>query len=158
MNQVQNLDLDPMILIHDVARLMRVRADQRARAQKTTRAQWVMIARLARRPGLSQNELAALTDVEPITIARAIDRLEAQGLVERRRDASDRRINRLYLLPAARPILDELGAYRRELNAELTAGMNQEACRAVIEGLLTMKANLTSREDTRRPAVPATAE
>ena len=48
-----------------------------------TRAQWVILARLERQPGLSQNELAALAETAPITIARLVDRLEALGLVER---------------------------------------------------------------------------
>ena len=153
MNQIPNLDLDPLVLIHDVARLMRVRADQKARANKTTRAQWVTLARLGRQPGLSQNELAALAEVEPITIARAIDRLEAQGLVERRRDLQDRRINRLFLLPAAQPILDQMSTMRREFNAEVSEGLDEEVYRALIDGLLIIKANLLSLDEKRRATV-----
>ena len=42
---------------------------------------------------MSQNELAAIAGVAPITVARLVDRLEAQGLVERCTDPKDRRIN-----------------------------------------------------------------
>ena len=157
MNQILNLDHDPIILINDVARLMRVRADQIARGENITRAQWITIARLSRQPGLSQNELAALADVEPITIARTIDRLEAQGLVERRRDPTDRRINRLYLLPAAERILKAIVGYRRVLHAEATVGLDEDTYRALIDGLLTIKANLSSRADQRRQVAPAPA-
>jgi DNA-binding MarR family transcriptional regulator len=150
MNQIPNLDLDPLVLIHDVARMMRVRADQKARANKTTRAQWVTLARLARQPGLSQNELASAAEVEPITIARTIDRLEAQGLVERRRDPQDRRINRLYLKPAAQPILDRMGVMRREFNIEVTDGLDEENYRALIGALLIIKSNLLSLDERRR--------
>src|SRR5580698_6049137 len=100
-----SFDRDLLIVLHDVARTMRTRFDQKARATHSmTRAQWVILSRLERQPGMSQNEMAAICEVEPITVGRLIDRLEARGLVERRNDPSDRRIRRLHLLPAAKPI------------------------------------------------------
>src|SRR6516225_11008179 len=81
---MNSLDRDPLILVYDVARLLRTRFDQRARAYGMTRAQWIILARLERQPGLSQNELAAICEVEPITVGRLIDRLEMRGFVERR--------------------------------------------------------------------------
>ena len=53
----QNLDRELLYLLHDVARLIRVKADQRARTRGMTRAQWVILSRLERQPGLSQNEM-----------------------------------------------------------------------------------------------------
>src|SRR5580704_7519129 len=103
-----NPDRDILILLHDVARMMRTRFDQWARTYGLTRAQGVILARLARQPGLSQNEMAALCEVEPITIGRLVDRLETRGLLERRADPGDRRIRRLHLLPASEPILAEM--------------------------------------------------
>ena len=75
---------DLLFLLHDVARLLRVDADKRARLHGMTRAQWAILIRLDRQPGLSQKELSELLEVEPITVARLIDRLEARGMVERR--------------------------------------------------------------------------
>src|ERR1700753_3110120 len=112
---VQSLDRDFLILLNDVARLVRTRFDQRARARGMTRAQWVILARLSRQPGMSQNELAGICEVEPITVGRLVDRLEARGLVERRPDRADRRVNRLHLLPAAQQILEEITSYRDAL-------------------------------------------
>src|SRR5271163_3160160 len=111
---MQSFERDPLILLNDVARLMRTRFDQRARTRGMTRAQWVILARLSRQPGLSQNEMAAICEVEPITVGRLIDRLETRGYVERRPDPSDRRIRRLHLLPAAKPVLDEIDRTRIE--------------------------------------------
>ena len=87
-----SVDSDVLVLLYDVARHMRTYADQMARAHGMTRAQWVILARLERQPDLSQNELAALAEVTPMTIARLIDRLEALGLVKRCVDPKDRRI------------------------------------------------------------------
>ena len=68
-----------LFLLVDVARLMRTRIDQRARRRGMTRAQWVILIWLERQSGLSQNELATLVEVEPITIGRLVDR--PRGLV-----------------------------------------------------------------------------
>jgi MarR family transcriptional regulator, transcriptional regulator for hemolysin len=141
---MQALDRDPMILLHDVARIMRTRFDQRARARGMTRAQWVILARLSRNPGLSQNEMAAICEVEPITVGRLIDRLEMRGFVERRPDASDRRIRRLHLLPAAQPILDEINDYKNEMSAEVFSGISEPEKTHLVDALLHIKSNLNA--------------
>src|SRR5262245_12886207 len=100
---------DLLVLLSDAARHMRPYADEIAQAHGMTRAQWVILARLERQPDLSQNELAALAEVTPMTVARLVDRLEALGLVKRCTDPNDRRIWRLQLTPAAAPVLRALG-------------------------------------------------
>ena len=80
----------------DVARLMRTVFDRRVRRLGLTRAQWLALTRLHRRPGASQSELADMMEVEKATVGRLVDRLEAKGWVERRAQAGDRRVNRLH--------------------------------------------------------------
>src|SRR5437667_5684131 len=135
-------DPELLVLLFDVARQMRTRSDQRARTRGMTRAQWVILAHLERQPRLSQNELAAIVEVEPITIGRLVDRLEARGLVERRADPNDRRVWRLALTPAAAPVLREINKYRAEINDLVTTGMSEAMRRTLKDGLLQMKANL----------------
>ncbi|HXJ01040.1 MAG TPA: MarR family transcriptional regulator [Micropepsaceae bacterium] len=142
------LDRDPIVVLSDVARLIRTRADARARAQGMTRAQWMILVRLERQPGMSQNELASLIEVEPITVGRLVDRLEARGFVERRPDVSDRRIWRLHLKPAAEPMLEEIAKARAELNAMLVAAIPQGTLDATIDCLLEMKTNLAAEPRT----------
>jgi DNA-binding MarR family transcriptional regulator len=139
---MHTFDRDILMLIHDVARMTRVRFDQRARSKGMTRAQWVILARLERQPGLSQNEMAAILEVEPISVGRLIDRLEARGLVERRADPSDRRVRRLHLLPAAKPILDEITDQRDLLSTEILEGIGQDERSQLVEAFLRMKSNL----------------
>ena len=148
---MQPFDRDILILLNDVSRLVRTRADQRARTKGMTRAQWIILARVERQPGLSQSELAALCEVEPITIVRLVDRLEKRGVLERRRDAEDRRINRLYLTPAAAPLMRELSVWRDLLADEATAGLDPETLDALTEILLTIKSNLCARESVAAP-------
>ena len=140
----ENLDRDLLYVIHDVARLMRTKFDQRARAYGMTRAQWVILSRLERQPGLSQNEMAAIVEVEPITIARLVDRLQTAGFVERRADPKDRRIWRLHLTPAAEPMLAEIKKHKESLREEITAGVKPATIDVMVDELLKLKANLTS--------------
>src|ERR1700747_1227748 len=107
-----DLENDLVILLSDVARHMRTYGDQLAQAHGMTRAQLIILARLELQPELSQNELAALAEVAPMTIARLIDRLEALGLVKRCPDPEDRRIWRLRLTPAAAPMVREIENFR----------------------------------------------
>ncbi len=141
---MQSFERDSLILLNDVARVMRTRFDQRARTRGMTRAQWVILARLSRQPGLSQNEMAAICEVEPITVGRLIDRLEARGFVERRADPTDRRIRRLHLLPAAQPVLDEISHYREELSEAILSGLDVHKRELLVDALLQIKNNLNA--------------
>jgi DNA-binding MarR family transcriptional regulator len=152
----QAFERDLLIVLHDVARLLRTRFDQRARTREMTRAQWIILARLARQPGLSQNELAGICEVEPITVGRLVDRLEAHGLVERRADPVDRRVNRLHLLPAAQPILEEIASYKEVLHEELLDGLDESARTALLDALLHIKNKLTA--DSELPRAKAVGE
>jgi MarR family transcriptional regulator for hemolysin len=150
-----NFERDALFVIHDVARLMRTRFDQAARAFGMTRAQWVILARLNRQAGISQNELATICEVEPITVGRLVDRLEARGMVERRADPHDRRIRRLHLLPAAQPILTEISRYKASLDAEITEGLDENTREKLVDTLLHIKSKLTA--EAAEPAKHAVA-
>ncbi|HVV28247.1 MAG TPA: MarR family transcriptional regulator [Rhizomicrobium sp.] len=141
-----------LVELYDVARLMRTRFDRWARTYGMTRAQGVILARLARQPGMTQNEMAGLCEVEPITIGRLVDRLEARGLLERRLDPSDRRIRRLHLLPAAEPILREIQRYKDGLFRDITGGLDDETIETVTRALLHMKHQLTTEPAHRHAA------
>ena len=85
------------VVISDVARLLRTEFDRRVRRLGITRAQWLVLTRLHRRPGASHSELAEMMEVEKATAGRMIDRLVANGWVERRTQRDDRRVKRVYL-------------------------------------------------------------
>ena len=92
------------VVISDVARLIRTAFDRRVRELGITRAQWLALTRLHRRPGVSQSELADLMEVERASAGRMIDRMEANGWVERRALNGDRRVKRVYLTEEAEPV------------------------------------------------------
>jgi len=147
-----SLERDPLVVLSDAARMIRTRADQRARCYGMTRAQWMILVWLERQPGMSQNELAALMEVEPSTVGRLVDRLEQRGFVERRPDAADRRIWRLHLLPAASPMLAEIAKVRAEINTTLVAGIPEQNLQTTIDCLLRMKANIGAESRSEKSA------
>jgi len=128
--------------INDVARLLKTYADQAARRYGATRAQWAVLSRLNRCEGLKQSELAELLDLQPISLTRLLDRLAENGLIERRPDPNDRRANRLYLTPAARPLLDRLTALGEEVMGQVLAGLDDKATGRLLKDLGVMRENL----------------
>ncbi len=133
------------LVLHDVARFLRKRFEQRAREADLglTRAQWSVLAHLARNEGINQAALAQILEIEPITLVRLLDRLQAAGLVERRPDSSDRRARVLYLTPAARPLLERIWTLAAVVREEAMAGLAEDEREQLFRMLLTIKANLT---------------
>src|SRR2546430_1830577 len=119
-------------VLNDVARLLRTYADQRARRLGITRAQWAVMARLEHAEGLKQSELAEMLDLQPITLTRLVDRLCANGMVERRLDPNDRRAKRLHLTPLARPLMDRLAALGQDMMGAGLEGLDAQATQRVI--------------------------
>src|SRR3954467_2100667 len=89
-----------------------------------TRAQWKVLFKRSRKPGLRQVELADMLDLEPITLCRILDRLEEAGLVERTRDPDDRRAWRLHVSVRAQPLIDKLHAVGGQLVDQAFAGID----------------------------------
>src|SRR3954465_15556296 len=129
-------------VLNDVARMLRTYADQRARRLGITRAQWAVMARLEHAEGLKQSELAEILDLQPITLTRLVDRLCASALIERRADPDDRRVKRLYLTPAARPLMDRLAELRTEMMGTVLGGFDLQTIERMIGELSRAKENL----------------
>lgn len=138
----RSLNREFAFMLADAARLLRTYADQKAAQFGITRAQWVVLARLDRQEGLKQSELAEILDLQPISLTRLLDRLCENGLIERRADPNDRRAKRLYLMPAARPLLEQLNQLGEELMATALASVAPEDVERMTAELANMKENL----------------
>jgi MarR family transcriptional regulator, transcriptional regulator for hemolysin len=91
-----------------VARLLRQDFDRHASDIGVTRSQWAMIVVVARHPGATQRTIAELMEMSEASAGRLIDRLCADGLLERRARDDDRRARAVYVTPAAEPLLARL--------------------------------------------------
>lgn len=129
-------------LLHDTARLMRRDFNRRAQKLGLTQAQWQALAVLSHNEGINQAAMSELLEVQPISLARLIDRLEANGWVERRAHPSDRRAVSLYLTEKVEPILAEMGKLVEETQAEALRGINEDERVALMQVLGRIKQNL----------------
>jgi MarR family transcriptional regulator for hemolysin len=134
-------------LLHEVARLLRRRFEQNARGSGLTRSQWQVLAYLAINEGINQSGLADLLEIEPITLCRIVDKLQALGLVERHSHPSDRRVWLLHITPAARPKLTQLGKLGELTRGEALAGVSEADTERLLKTLQALKSNLADACD-----------
>jgi MarR family transcriptional regulator for hemolysin len=118
-----------------VARQLRVAFDQSAEASGMTRAQWHLIAAVARNPGATQRTIAEALEVREITAGRLVDRLCEEGYLRREENPSDRRAYCVYLTPGAQPVLDKLDELAKIHETTIFAGL-QAQDQEKLDGLL----------------------
>ena len=135
-------------LLHDATRQLRKHFDRRATRLALTRPQWRALKATSRQEGLSQTELADLLDMEPIPVARVIDRLEKTGFVERRADPADRRAWRLHLTPRAHGVVDDMEQISSELFRQAQRGISAADMKAMMAMLTRMKDNLNALDES----------
>jgi MarR family transcriptional regulator for hemolysin len=136
--------------IGETAHALRRAFDRRAAGMGATRAQWKVLFRLNRTPGLRQVELAEMMDVEPITLCRIVDRLAEAGLVERVRDPADRRAWRLHLTVKAEPVVEELKAVAAILIDEAFAGVDPKDIEITRRVLAEVRENVARSQSINR--------
>ena len=130
--------------IAETAHALRRAFDRRAATLGITRAQWKVLFRVERQPGLRQVELADILDVEPITLCRIVDRLEEAGLVERQRDPADRRAWRLEVTDQAQPLIRQLRALADDLMAEAFLGLSEAELELMRAKLTKIRENISN--------------
>ncbi len=129
-------------LLKDVSRLYSRNFERHAVDLGLTLDQCKVLAQLQRNEGLSQARLAYLTDTDPMTLGRLLDRMEADGLVERRPDPDDRRARSLYLQPAALPVLDDIWRHSDSARGESLAGLGAAERAQLMALMQRVQANL----------------
>lgn len=91
-------------------------------------------------------ELAVYTVVDQSTLSRALDQLQAEGLIRREVDASDSRASRIFITPAGRATFDTLWPHMAEAQARMFRGVPEAERRAFVTTLQTMLANIRKHE------------
>jgi MarR family transcriptional regulator, transcriptional regulator for hemolysin len=136
-------------LVHDVSRLIKRRFERAARhtGLPITRRQAAVLLYVARKEGVSQAEVATWLDIEPIALVRMLDKLHEEGLVERRAHPTDRRIRTLWLMPAARPVVERILEINLAIREEALAGLSTATRDALIAALSSIKDNLMLQEE-----------
>ena len=129
-------------LIHDVSRLRRSAFDRCLKPLNVTRSQWWVLAYLSREDGMTQSQLAEELDLGKVAVGGLIDRLEKAGLLRRAADASDRRINRIFLEPKSKQLIARMRKVSHRLNAQILDGLEDINLEGAATTLDAMKGNL----------------
>ncbi len=137
-------------LIVDVARLMRLSFDRAlavAGVGGLTPGEARALAHVDRCGAVRQTLLAQRMAIEPMTLVGYLDRLEAQGLVAREPDPTDRRAKIVRLTPGAEPVLARILEVGREVRAVALAGMSEAEADQFLALLERAHRNLASGRD-----------
>ena len=145
------------VVISDVARLLRTEFDRRVRRLGITRGQWLVLTRLHRHPGASLSELAERMEVEKATAGRMIDRLVANGWVERRAQPGDRRVKRVYLTPEAERVHKRIWRVAEDTVETALADLSARESKQLFALLQRVKKTLVSAGDAAPPPRAAVA-
>jgi DNA-binding MarR family transcriptional regulator len=139
----------------DISRLMRTEFDRQVSALGVTRAQWMVLARLARRPGCSQTELADMMEMERATAGRLVDRLEENGLVRREPDPTDRRVRRVFPTDLATGQQAQMRAVADAIVDDALSDLNPEQKEILMTLMESVRARLSSIVSASAPATLA---
>ncbi|GAB4258636.1 MAG: MarR family transcriptional regulator [Pararhodobacter sp.] len=91
-------------------------------------------------------ELAVYTVVEQSTLSRALDQLEADGLVRREADDSDSRATRIHITPAGRDLFETMWPTMAEAQEALFRGISDDERRAFIGTLQRILRNIRKHD------------
>ena len=143
-----SVDMNFLFTLGEVTRMVRAWADREAARYGITRAQWAVLSKVERSEGMKQSELAELLEMQPITLTRLIDKLCDSDWIERRNDASDRRVKRLYLKKAGRSLLGKMSGLKSELTANALEGINAADAHRLLTQLESIKENVRNAIQT----------
>jgi len=110
-------------LVKDLSRLNAIAFVKASGSLNLTLSQCRVLIQLERNEGITQTRLAELTETEPMTLVRLLDRMEQDRWLSRSPGPQDRRTKRLHLMPAARPILEQIHRFSDRVRAKALAGV-----------------------------------
>jgi MarR family transcriptional regulator, transcriptional regulator for hemolysin len=133
-------------LLRELSRRYVQRFEVRASELSLNLPQCKTLVRLEKNEGVSQARLAELAEVDAMTMVRILDRMEADGLLERRPDPADRRARCLYLTAKAKPLLAQIWRLSDTTRAEVFAGIGKNERDVFMSVLERLDDNLSRLE------------
>lgn len=91
-----------------------------------TRIQWIALYYVKTNKRISQRELSNLMSVQDSSAGRLIDRLERDGLIERERNNSDRRVIYIKLSDTGDKLITDLMSIGIKFNEDLISGIDEK--------------------------------
>jgi MarR family transcriptional regulator, transcriptional regulator for hemolysin len=134
-------------LLREASRRYVQRFEVRASELSLNLPQCKALVRLEKNEGVSQARLAELAEVDAMTMVRILDRMEADGVLERRPDPEDRRARCLYLTAKAKPLLTQIWRLSDTTREEVFAGIGKNERDVFMSVLERLHDNLSGLED-----------
>ena len=139
-------------LIHEVARMMKRRFEDEARLHDITLPQWRTLSQIAVNEGVTQAQLAANVDVDPMTMSGILNRLEKRGLINRFPDPADSRAKLARLTAEGEALFETARAVGVVMYEAALEGVSKADQDVVIAVLSKMRDNLTGQPAEKEPA------
>ncbi len=118
-----------------------------------TEARWAVMMHLDKvGEGCTQQALATELAIEMPSLTRTLNQLEAQQLIERRRDTADRRVHCLWFTTQGREQVRLLAVHIAKVREDIYQGLSDQQLDAFAEMLLTMESNVRSLLATKEVA------
>jgi DNA-binding MarR family transcriptional regulator len=130
------------ILVHEVSRVRRKAIDHVLEPMGITGGQWWVVTYISLHPGLSQVALADELNMGKVALGGLVDRLEKAGLIERRPDRVDRRMNRIYLSKQGIGLVKDIKRASEGVQDKALDGITSEELEHAISALEKMESNL----------------
>lgn len=96
--------------------------------------------------GLQIKQLAVYAVIEQSTLSRALDALEAEGLVRRVPDPDDSRATRIHITEAGRAAFEHLWPHMVKVYDQMFKGIDDAEKRAFVSTLQTILANIRKHD------------
>lgn len=107
----------------------------------------MILMRLWQADGVTQTQLVGDLCVEPPTVTKMVQRMERDGLIERRADAEDARVSRVFLSERGRALQAAVEGCWREAEAQMLADFSLEERVLARRLLMQMRRNLVGASD-----------
>jgi len=127
-------------LLGETGRCWRYRLDQRLKPLGLSQAKWITLLKLSwAKDGMTQKELAERLGIESPTLARLLDRMAADGWIERRGSNVDRRSKTVHLRRKSCALLQQIDAVATRLSSDLLEGIPMAELRSCMNVLQCIK-------------------
>lgn len=139
-------------LLGETARNWRNKLDQRLRPLGMSQAKWLVLLHMNRaEAAMTQKELSERLGIEGPSLVRLLDRMEADGWVERRMSEHDRRAKTVHLTTKAHSMIVDIKHVAARLRDELLDGISAEELAVAAAVLKRIKGRVEQPQPTESP-------
>ena len=107
-----------------------------------TRGQYLYLIRICENPGIIQEKLADMIKVDRTTASRAIKKLEASGFIEKKADAANRKIKRIFPTEKGKEVFPSISKENEHSERVALQGLSEEESVLLIGLLQRVRKNV----------------